>query len=154
MKILGLNNFDVTMGSFDGAEICELVGLFILEKIKSTLNSTNIGFYRDDGLAVFENHNGHSNDQFRKKIIQTFKDHNLKITILCNLKKVDFLDLSFDLNNNTYKPFNKPNNPTRYINVLSNHPPSIIQQLPKSIEQRINNNLRYLKMLHITTTIF
>ena len=136
----GNTNFDVTMGSFDGAEVCELVGLFILEKIKSTLNSPNIGLYRDDGLAVFENHNGHSNDQFRKKLIQTFKDHNLKITILCNLKKVDFLDLSFDLNNNTYKPFNKPNNPTRYINVLSNHPPSIIKQLPKSIEQRINNN--------------
>ena len=60
----GNTNFDVTMGSFDGAEVCELVGLFVLEKIKSTLNSPNIGLYRDDGLAVFENHNGHSNHQF------------------------------------------------------------------------------------------
>jgi hypothetical protein len=25
--------FDVTMGSFDGAEICNLVGLFILNKL-------------------------------------------------------------------------------------------------------------------------
>ena len=134
------NNFDVTMGSFDGAEICELVGIFILEEIKNTLNAPNIGLYRDDGLAVFENLNGHSNDQFRKKLIQTFKNHNLKITILCNLKKVDFLDLTFDLSENSYKPFNKPNNPIMYINVLSNHPPNIIKQLPKSIEQRINNN--------------
>ena len=26
--------FDVTMGSFDGAEVCELVGLFLLYKMK------------------------------------------------------------------------------------------------------------------------
>ena len=25
--------FDVTMGSFDGAEICELVGLYLLDKL-------------------------------------------------------------------------------------------------------------------------
>ena len=31
-----LSAFDVTMGSFDGAEICELVGLFILSKLKDT----------------------------------------------------------------------------------------------------------------------
>ena len=27
-------SFDVTMGSYDGAEVCELVGLFILDKVK------------------------------------------------------------------------------------------------------------------------
>ena len=30
------NAFDVTMGSYDVAEICELVGLFILSKLKDT----------------------------------------------------------------------------------------------------------------------
>ena len=28
--------FDVTMGAYDGAEVCELVGLLILEKMKIT----------------------------------------------------------------------------------------------------------------------
>ena len=28
------SDFDVTMGSFDGAEACELIGLFILDKLK------------------------------------------------------------------------------------------------------------------------
>ena len=42
--------FNVTMGSFDGAEVAELVGLFLLSKL-SCLN-LNIGLYRDDGLAV------------------------------------------------------------------------------------------------------
>ena len=44
-------DFDVTMGNFDGAEICEFVGLYILY-ILSTKNGKNLnGMYRDDGLA-------------------------------------------------------------------------------------------------------
>ena len=42
--------FDITMGGFHGAEICELVGLHILSKLKHIL--PNVGLYRDDGLAV------------------------------------------------------------------------------------------------------
>ena len=44
--------FDVTMGSFDGAEICELVGLFILNHLGKRFGKENIGLYRDDGLAI------------------------------------------------------------------------------------------------------
>ena len=44
-------DFDVAQGSFDGAETCELVGLFLLSKI-SHIKNTNIGIYRDDGLLV------------------------------------------------------------------------------------------------------
>ena len=49
------SNFDVTMGSLDGAEISELIGLFVLNEIKNNirgLNSTNNGLYRDDGLIM------------------------------------------------------------------------------------------------------
>ena len=42
--------FDVAQGSYDVAETCELVGLFILEKI-SKIQNLNVGIYRDDGLA-------------------------------------------------------------------------------------------------------
>ena len=44
------SNFDVTMGSFDGAEICELVGLFLLSQLQHL--NINVGLYRDDGLAI------------------------------------------------------------------------------------------------------
>ena len=47
------NNFDVTMGSYDGAEVCELIGIFMLSLIGNKYNPNNIGLYRDDGLAVF-----------------------------------------------------------------------------------------------------
>ena len=46
------SNFDVSQGSYDGAEISELVGLYILEVIKTQLSEENIGIYRDDGLGV------------------------------------------------------------------------------------------------------
>ncbi len=37
------NLFDVTMGSFDCAEICELVGLFILNNLATKYGKDNIG---------------------------------------------------------------------------------------------------------------
>ena len=48
-----------------------------------------------------------------------------------NLKTVDFLDVRFDLVNNTYQPYRKPNNEPIYINKRSNHPPNILKELPK-----------------------
>ena len=54
-------------------------------------------------------------------------------------KTVDFLDVTFDLDNNVYKPFRKENSKPTYINKHSNHPPSILKQLPKSLEKRISD---------------
>ena len=48
------NLFDVTMGSYDGAEICELVGLFILNHLGKKFGKKNIGLYRDDGWLLLK----------------------------------------------------------------------------------------------------
>ena len=40
------------MGSFDGAECCEIVGLFLLSELQEL--GVEVGIYRDDGLCVFE----------------------------------------------------------------------------------------------------
>ena len=45
--------FDVTMGSYDGAEICELVGIFILKSLEDKIDKQDIGLYRDDGLIFY-----------------------------------------------------------------------------------------------------
>ena len=42
------------------------------------------------------------------------------------LKIVDFLDITFNLNNGTYSPYKKPNNLLSCINKSSNHLPQII----------------------------
>ena len=39
---------DVTMGSYDGAEVCKQVGTFILSKLGNIINKKNTGLYRDD----------------------------------------------------------------------------------------------------------
>ena len=44
------------MGSFHGAETCELVSLYILDILKKEkiFSDGNFGIYRDDGLAVVD----------------------------------------------------------------------------------------------------
>ena len=48
--------FDITMDSFHGAEICELVGLYLLDNITDIIDPRHIALYRDDGLARVNNH--------------------------------------------------------------------------------------------------
>ena len=73
-------------------------------------------------------------------MIKIFQTHSLKLEIKCNLKKVDYLDITFDLNTRSYRPYRKPNNDARYINVKSNHPPSILKQIPAAISKWISTN--------------
>ena len=120
------NMFDVTMGSFDGPEVCELVGLLILSMSKCEFNNKVIGVYRDDGLTVFRNMGPRSADNLRTRITKCFDRLALKIAIQSNLKIVNYLDVTFNLTNNSYYPYRKPDNPPMYINVHSNHPPSTI----------------------------
>ena len=46
------------MGSYDGAEVCELVGLYILHRLTSgktpIFEKENCGIYRDDSLAIIK----------------------------------------------------------------------------------------------------
>ena len=128
------------MGSYDGAEVCELVGLFILNDLCNTYGKQNIGLYRDDGLAIFKNTSGPQAERIRKDITRRFKTHGLNITIQTNMKIVNYLDVTFDLTNSTYCPYRKPNNEPQYINTKSNHPPNIIKQLPASINRRLSDN--------------
>ena len=86
-----------------------------------------------------ENANGHQADKIRKETINKFKSLGLKITIEANLKIVNFLDVTLNLQNGTYQPFHKPNETPMYINVNSNHPPNIIKKLPSMIERRISD---------------
>ena len=117
--------FDVTMESFDGVEVCELVGLYLLDKLSKLLGKDNVGLYRDDGLAAVKTTSGPVLDKMRKNIITLFKNEDLGITIDTNLIETDFLDVTFNLATGKFFPYRKPNNIPFYINVKSNHPPSI-----------------------------
>ena len=42
--------FDVVMGTFNWAEVCKLVGNFLLHKLSEEYERKNLALYRDDGL--------------------------------------------------------------------------------------------------------
>ena len=66
------------MGSFDSAEVCELVGLYILHILSTRYGKSLNGIYRDDGLACFENISGTQVDRIRKLDVSS-------LTKLCNI---------------------------------------------------------------------
>ena len=119
---------DVTMGSFDGAETCELVGCYILSLITEKYGR-NIGLYRDDGLAAF-NGKPHEIEKIKKELCKIFRDNDLKITVEANKTKVKFLDVTLDLRSGKYWPYTKEGNIPLYVHRKSNHPPSILKNIP------------------------
>ena len=139
VKKEGDKDFDVTMGSNDGVEISELVGLLMLSKLVHLFQDNSVGLYRDDGLGVLRDLSGTETERLRKNVVQMFKDCGLSITSKTNLKIVDYLDVTFYLQNNHFKPYRKPDNLPIYIHKHSNHPLTILNQLPKSITKRISD---------------
>ena len=105
----------------------------MLKEIKENINLNSLGLYRDDGLAYKENVKGHNADKMRKELIKIFKNAGLNITVDTNLKIVNYLDVTFNLDEELYKPYKKPNDEPQYINKLSNHPPPIIRNIPNVI---------------------
>ena len=133
------SNFDVAMGAFDGAEVAELVGLMLLSELKHKVPEVDFGLYRDDGLGVMNRTNGPQVERTKKKIIKVFKENGLKITIQMKLHRVDYLDTTMDLMDETYAPYRKLGDNIKYINKQSNHPPHVKKELPKMIEKRISS---------------
>ena len=126
------------MGAYDGAEVCELVGIFTFYQLSRKYNKSNIGLYGDDGLTVFKNISGPQAQKIKKDFQDKFCNNNLNIIVKCNLKIVDYLDVTLNLSDSSQKPFHKPNSEINYIHRESNHPPSIIKQLPLSVESRLS----------------
>ena len=86
--------FDVTMGSYDGAETCELVDCYLLSQLKE-IPGIDIGLFRDDGLAILQQ-TPKEIERVKKEICRIFAQNELKITIEANKKVVNFLDVTLD----------------------------------------------------------
>ena len=102
------------MGSYNRAEVCELVRFYLLGKLAPLIGTKNVRLYRDDSFAVIHQANGTKMDRIRKDVINLFKSEGLSITTDTNLIETDFLDVSFDLGMD-------------------------IKQLPSMINKRISN---------------
>ena len=90
-------NFDATIGSYDGAEVCELVGIYILDILTKEFSQYKLGLYRNGDLGCFQNLYGPESEKVKKMLCKIFKESGLSITVECNLQITDFLDVTFDL---------------------------------------------------------
>ena len=89
--------FDVTMGSYDEAETCELIGAYMLSLIAPKFKN-EVGLYRDDGLAICKA-TPKEIEKTKQEVFQVLKSNGLKITIEANKKVVNFLDVTLSLTN-------------------------------------------------------
>ena len=133
----GPSNFDIAQGSYDGAECAELVGLFILADV-ANIDRLNSGIYRDDFLAVTPA-SPRQTEAMKKKIVEKFAKHGLGTTAEANIKVVDFLDVTFNSESESFKPFIKPNNVPQYVHRLSNHPPPVLKNIPVNVNKRLSS---------------
>ena len=113
-----------------------------------------IGLYCDDGLGILQNIPKTEIERKKKQIVKVFKDCGLSITINSNLKSLDFLDVTFDIVNDIYNPYRKPDNKPLYINKHSSHPLNILKQLPKSIEKPISETSSNIDVFNRSTKIY
>ena len=105
-----------------------------------------VGLYCDYGLGIFQNIPKTEIERKKKQTVKVFKDCGLSITIKCNLKSVDFLDVTFDLVNDICNPYSKPDNKPLYINKHSSHPLNILKQLQnplKNLYLKLHQTLMY-----------
>ena len=116
------SEFDVTMRSYDDSEICELVGVYLLEELANIILKEPIGLYRDYGLAILLNTFGPETERLKKKIRKVFRNNKLRITIKAGVHQTDILDITFNASTGKYWYFRKPNSTLRYIHTQSNQP--------------------------------
>jgi hypothetical protein len=161
MKRGSANMFDVPMGSFFGAELCELIGLYILHNISSVFATGTYGLYRDDGLAVVRAKRACNLIKAETVIRNKMKDLGFSITIESGAVSTEFLDVTLNLRLNTFHPFKKPNSKTTYVHRHSNHPPHVTRAIPKMVQHRLcrlsknkaafdNHSSEYLNALQLS----
>ena len=105
------------MGSFDGAEVWQLVGIYMLCFLAKLIKKNNCGLYRDDRLPLLQNINHQQIDQMRKNIIKIVNDTGFAIDVETNLKIVLFLDITFNL---TIAHIDPTKSKTIYYHMLRN----------------------------------
>ena len=62
--------FDVTRGSYDGSDVCGLVGPYVLLKLSQEFGKEKVGLYRDNGLMVLNGTRGRQARQSKENTPQ------------------------------------------------------------------------------------
>ena len=77
------------MGTYDCAEVCELFGSVLFSQLSNKYIKKDIGLYRDESVAVFENKSGPQAERITTDFQKVFRENDLNIVTKYNLKIVD-----------------------------------------------------------------
>ena len=77
---------DVSMEVDDGAVVCELIDIILLNLLGRKYDTENIDLYRGDGLSVFQNCSVLQMEKIKKRLQKVFKSTCLDVNIECNIK--------------------------------------------------------------------
>ena len=69
-----------------------------------------------------------------------------KIKIEANSDVFDFLNVTLDMKNPSYKPYMKPRIVISYAHTSSNHPPAVYKYVPKGVNDRLSLLSRQMKL--------
>lgn len=61
----------MVMGDFHSGNVCDLVDLFIQDKLKESVSSPSFGLYRENALTIIREVNSHTLDGFRNELTST-----------------------------------------------------------------------------------
>ena len=106
------------MGSFHDAEVCDVVGIYILSRLKTVFDSC--GLFRD-GLGDVHLSKSVVYERKRKTTFNLMSELGFDIALDLGSCQNNFLDLTSNLSNNTFCPYRNSNYLLNFININSDH---------------------------------
>ena len=70
-------SFDVTMGAYNWAQVCEFISIYISYLIRKKYNSKDIWLYSDDALVAFKNVSEPASEKIEKQLQSVFEQKGL-----------------------------------------------------------------------------
>ena len=77
--------------------------------------------------------------KIKKKLKRLLKEYDLEIMAESNQKIVNYLNVTLNLNDSTFRPYHKPGDQIQYTHTESSHQPNIIKHIKTSMETRLSN---------------
>jgi hypothetical protein len=102
------------MGGLDSVEVCELVSIFLFNQMENVLPQELLELFREDGIGATDLPVP-ALDRLRKEIIRVFQmqRNGLKINAETGMKVKDFLDITLNLENSSFRAANQPHTSTK-----------------------------------------
>ena len=67
---------------------------------------------------------------------------------------MNFLDVTLDLQTSIFKSYIKPGDKPLYVNAASNHPPSILKNIPIGVNKRLSENSSNKEVFDLSTPLY